>query len=832
MHDESWAITNLDKHSTSKVTAMESFLVPASSEGDEVTPRRTDTDGLHGLTLFLPDGMPVTIADEFLLSAHTNIADLAEAHCATNNHTLNHSKSPSPSQLTPRQATAFDMAPPTVQRPRRVKYKEATSSPVDPIHEQAQPDQPASEDMRPHMLISTPPSIPPDTIISARKDIPLPLSTEPSTLAKTAPSSDTSNSQPSDPHYSSPDIDSAVDMRYKHRRRHKQVPANEDQELVFQGRLPKTSNDATTISKRYDSANGKPASKASGEPERPALAAKSTNQTTSNTSGKPESKAKAHSGTAGQNSRKTEPVKKQPSPQSESKSPENSWDTEHPPLPGDARISGGSSNKRNNFTGRVRYDRKPKKPRESPWIKDSLIPKGDPKRHEQARWISSHKSSSSNSDRASSGWGTRRKRDDGGAALGDWSGGIAPASIDWDNRAPFKDHQTEVKIDNWVATVASALAGVNEVTFTEGANAFSFTGTFPHRRYVFPQQEQGDVVPRYWAPTHAEGLTIAVFWNKHISPDDKPRPFDDGDLDLVKPWWQRYVDKKSCMLQEYDHPWIAGNDPKETAEERLARKFDNGGINSVANHEAAEKAKKDAERKRKLARVAKAHKYSGVRTPSAALALPNGIKPGLNIFLRSATKADMVPVRDMYNRYIDNTFVVPETSRRSESDMLNRLKAARDVSLPFVVACQRGEVVKARNKKQNGGEDMIMSDRVVGFAYAVDWISEEQSIYRTTVQMEVFVDMDHYMKNIGSCLVDKMMGLLNPSDLERGGYDTVGEELDGVGPSKIVSNVMIRYSYDAQNTEKLAWVSEWLSRRLGFQKVADLQGVAQKFDRK
>ena len=43
---------------------------------------------------------------------------------------------------------------------------------------------------------------------------------------------------------------------------------------------------------------------------------------------------------------------------------------------------------------------------------------------------------------------------------------------------------------------------------------------------------------------------------------------------------------------------------------------------------------------------------------------------------------------------------------------------------------------------------------------------------------------------------------------------------------------MIRYSYEAKNTEKLARVSAWLNRRLGFEKAADLQGVAQKFDKK
>ena len=823
--DTSWAVTKLDKPSNNEDTAMESFLAPASNEDDdEVTPRH-HTDHLHGLTSFLSDdeNQPLTIVNGRLLSAHTHITHFAELNCATNNHALNNAKPLS--QHTSSKASTSDMAPPTVQR-RRVKYTEASA--VTPmLHEQEQ--QMTSDSLPPHLQshlpIPTLLSASPPTITSERKDL---------TQTQKAPNSDSSSSQPSDQQYTSPTIDSAVDMRDRNRHRHKRVPT-EDQEVVFQGRRPGNTSVAMTGAKRYDSANGTPASKAGGETARSALAAKSTNQTMSNKSGNSEAMTKPQSGTTGQPSWRPEPVKKQPTQESEPKPPGNSWDTDHPPLTDETRINGGSPSKRNNFNGRVRVpDRKNnKKPRESPWIKDSLIPKGNPLRH-QAQWASSsgRESSPVDSNRASSGWGTRKKRDDAGAVLGDWSGGMAPALIDWDCRAPFKDQQTEAKIDKWLADVSSALAHVDQVSFTGGATTFSFT-TIPSGEHVPIPQERGDVVPRYWIPTHAEGNTIAVFWNNHISRESKPRPEHEDDLDLAVPWWKRYVDAKSCMLQEYDQPWIAGNDPDENEEERLARECDIGDLTASANRKAAEKAKRDAERKRKLARVAKAHKFTGVRTSSAASALPNGIKPGLNnLFLRSATRADMISVRDIYNRYIDNTFVVPETTRRTESDMMNRLQAAKDAKLPFIVACQRGEVVKARNKKQYGGEDAVMSDKVVGFAYAVDWVNQEESIYRATVQMEVFVDMEHYMKNIGSCLADKMMGLLDPTTMERGGYETVGEELDGVGASKVVSNVMIRYSYEAQNTEKLAWVSEWLNKRFEFQKVADLQGVAQKFDKK
>jgi L-amino acid N-acyltransferase YncA len=839
--DTSWAITKLDKHSNNEDTAMESFLAPASNEDDdEVTPRH-HTDHLHGLTSFLSDdgNQPPTIVDGRLLLAHTHITHFAELHRATNKHILNNAEPLS--QHASSKASTSDMAPPTVQR-RRVKYTEASA--VTPVLHKQEQGQQASESQQPHlqshMPIPTLPSASLPIITPERKDLTQTLSTKQApTSAKTAeaqkaPNSDSSSSQPSDQQYTSPTTDSAVDMRDRNRHRHKRVPT-EDQEVVFQGRRPGNTSVAMTGAKRYDSANGTPTSKVGGETARTALAAKSTNQTTSNKSGKSEAMTKPHSSTTAQPSSRPEPVKEQPMHESESKPPGNSWDTGHPPLPNDARINGGSPSKRNNFNGRVRVpDRKNnKKPRESPWIKDSLIPKGDPARH-QAQWASSsgRESSPLDSNRASSGWGTRKKREDAGAVLGDWSGGIAPALIDWDCRAPFKDQQTEAKIDKWLADVSSALAHVDQVSFTDGATTFSFT-TIPSGERVPIPQERGDVVPRYWIPTHAEGNTIAVFWNNHISRESKPRPEHEDDLDLAVPWWKRYVDAKSCMLQEYDQPWIAGNDPDENEEERLARECDIGDLTASANRKAAEKAKRDAERKRKLARVAKAHKFTGVRTSSAASALPNGIKPGLNnLFLRSATRADIISVRDIYNRYIDNTFVVPETTRRTESDMMNRLQAAKDAKLPFIVACQRGEVVKARNKKQYGGEDAVMSDKVVGFAYAVDWVNQEESIYRATVQMEVFVDMEHYMKNIGSCLADKMMGLLDPTTMERGGYETVGEELDGVGASKVVSNVMIRYSYDAQDTEKLAWVSNWLNRRCGFEMVADLQGVAQKFDKK
>jgi L-amino acid N-acyltransferase YncA len=123
-----------------------------------------------------------------------------------------------------------------------------------------------------------------------------------------------------------------------------------------------------------------------------------------------------------------------------------------------------------------------------------------------------------------------------------------------------------------------------------------------------------------------------------------------------------------------------------------------------------------------------------------------------------------------------------------------------------------------------------MPDKIVGFACAADW-SDGKCIYRPTVKLEVFVHMEQYMKNIGNCLADKMMGLLDPRFVERGGYEIVGEELEAVEPSRAISNVLVHYSYEADKTDKLLWTSKWLKKRFEFEKVADLKGIAEKFDK-
>jgi hypothetical protein len=153
--------------------------------------------------------------------------------------------------------------------------------------------------------------------------------------------------------------------------------------------------------------------------------------------------------------------------------------------------------------------------------------------------------------------------------------------------------------------------------------------------------------------------------------------------------------------------------------------------------------------------------------------------------------------------------------------------------MPYLVACEKGGVIKARannNKKskrnmRGGDEDIVLPDVVIGFAFADDF-NDLKGMYRFTAEMEVYVHTDYYMKGVGKCLLDKLMGLLDSHYLERGGYEVVGEDMDGTGQARVVKNIVVHLSYD--KPEKLEWIGKWLEGWLQFRRVGVLDGIGTK----
>ncbi|EMC92286.1 hypothetical protein BAUCODRAFT_38316 [Baudoinia panamericana UAMH 10762] len=448
------------------------------------------------------------------------------------------------------------------------------------------------------------------------------------------------------------------------------------------------------------------------------------------------------------------------------------------------------------------------------WPNKNDIPKPVPKRWE-TNWNSER--SVVDSLQADSGWGEDKKKraaDYGGSKLTDWTGGWAPAPIDWDARPGFSDSGTLARIEKWLDAVENDLhglqSGIEEALVLDGKNAAN------------------DLAPRYWVPVVIGNQAPNVFFADLLA-SVEPRPLDDDDLTGARPWWVLYGAPSDCvLLSPCSHPEISGFDPnEENLREKAAREADQGSDNHAENRKRAERAEREAKQKKaqeKLQREKnRASKLSKLPSNSAA---HQRIKPGVNIYLRMAKASDMAQVRDIYNYYVDFTCCTPETETRTTADMQMRYDRVMSNTLPFLVACERGGKLPRRGGRRHrgGGEDIWLPDRIVGFATADDF-HDMMGMYRFTCEIEVYVAKDRTMQGIAKCLCDKMLAMLDPDYLERGGYDIQGDDLEGVGPSRVMQNIIVHVPYE--KPERLEWMSRWLYS-MDFEQEGNLSDVGNK----
>ena len=190
----------------------------------------------------------------------------------------------------------------------------------------------------------------------------------------------------------------------------------------------------------------------------------------------------------------------------------------------------------------------------------------------------------------------------------------------------------------------------------------------------------------------------------------------------------------------------------------------------------------------------------------------------------------MAQICEIYDHYVDYSCSVPEIDRLTVQDMVQRHRTIRKNKFPFIVACERGGKVPSRNKKKNQqGEELILPDRVIGFAYADDY-HDLRGMYRFAAEAEVYTHSAYFMKGVAKCLLDKLMGLMDQGYMERGGFDIVGDDLDGTGASRVIQNIIIHLPYE--KPERLEWVSRWLTEWLEFKQVGHLEDIGNKNEKR
>lgn len=463
------------------------------------------------------------------------------------------------------------------------------------------------------------------------------------------------------------------------------------------------------------------------------------------------------------------------------------------------------------------------------WLKNRDIPKPDPKRWE-TNWESEADACSVNTAGAESGMDNGDKKaaaspgidPETGFQLTDYAGNWAPAPVNWDARPAFRASQSAETIEKWMERTEKEMAGIewsipqNDHVAPDGKTYYFAPDPKNEYRLI-----QGAVAPRYWTPVIIGNMSASTFWTRLVG-SEKPKTCQEGDLDGARPWWEMYHGSAACTLIPYQQPKIQGIDPKETSEERLKRENDLGSLHHADNRKRAERAKIEAERDRQLQREARAKEFN-IDWPASRPV----IKVGLKLYLRPAREEDMQRLCEIYNYYIEHTVCVPELHPLSENDMMAKCVGVRGSSLPFFVACEKGEVKKGG--KRNNYEDLVLPEKVVGFAWAenfalADYSPNGSNMNRFSCIARVYVDPSHYMKGIAKCLFDKLLGLLDPAHLESVGYDVEGDELKGVAPSRVISKIVVAVSYE--KPERLEWKRRFLTEGLGFEQVGHMEGIA------
>lgn len=409
--------------------------------------------------------------------------------------------------------------------------------------------------------------------------------------------------------------------------------------------------------------------------------------------------------------------------------------------------------------------------------------------------------------------GARGKRNKRGKAggnqehqLADYSGGWAPPPVDWDSRPGFRNNQSAEQIEKWQTAVADEICA-------------------PHGYSALPSSELqtwNDLAPRYWVPTSFGKESVVAFWNKITDPDNmSPKCYHEGDLVGVQPWWLKYQSVASSALQAYPHPYISGVDPNESRDERLARENDRGSHFHAENRKRTELAKKEA--KRQLLRKAQ-DKTQKIRKTTQRLEVVQRIKVGVDLYIRGALAEDIESIRTIYNHYVTYSTCTSEVESLSADQILEKLHRVRESQLPFLVACERGAKIRVRKNRNEDGP-VILPDKVVGFGVADEYLGS-QGMYRLTAKLEIYIASHSLGKNIAKCLADKLLGLLDSGYVESGGYDVEGDEAEGIGPSRVVNNLIINLPYDRPETFERK--KRWITEGLRFGQVGNLEGIGER----
>jgi L-amino acid N-acyltransferase YncA len=389
--------------------------------------------------------------------------------------------------------------------------------------------------------------------------------------------------------------------------------------------------------------------------------------------------------------------------------------------------------------------------------------------------------------------------DDAEPVLYDWEGNWLPAPVEWEGRKGYKERNFYQRMDQWRFDIRNYYPYGGP-----GIDIYTQLDKFVGEKPLPPMADRprqgdfvlalGDIAPRSWVPLKLEEQYPQEFWKCYGQMP--PLPFDSEDIP-ENPWWEMYAEAESAFLQAVTVP-AAKLDPKDECFKD--EENDNGSAGAMEIRDRLRRKKEAQKRERKeqrrtekiLAREKedveisrnKVNDYLGrdntnrnfePESRPESIVEPDkpepALEPKVNLFLRPIRPADIFQIVEIYNWHRNFGLFSPEDQDVSRMAMENRIDDIDQAGLPWIVAIEKSGRIR-------GKRHAAVQEKVVGFVYVDDYHSPT-GMWRYTGELEIFVHDEYRGRGVGSCLLDKMIQLLDPAYKAKGGYDwKIDEEED------------------------------------------------------
>lgn len=201
-------------------------------------------------------------------------------------------------------------------------------------------------------------------------------------------------------------------------------------------------------------------------------------------------------------------------------------------------------------------------------------------------------------------------------------------------------------------------------------------------------------------------------------------------------------------------------------------------------------------------------------------------KPGetrQDLYLRPVEDSDVEQLARIFSWFSENSPMSLDIGVISEEIVRNRIADVKNYRLPFIVAVER----------PTPGEDADTPSKILGFALAIDhdgpWTTGQFA-----VKLEFYMMPREQQHGVGTCLMDKMLSVLDDRYVPKRGYHfRCSQEDDNAyrpGGLRDMARVIVTCSFPWSERDHYQYIRTWLQRKWDFTEQGHLRGTRLKFD--